>query len=141
MGYTDSSAIETLRRLSAPLVVWPVTAKRGEAPDEARERRTRENVSIADEEKALERERGRHSPCQVERPGTSGGGPWEPHERKTGPSRFVRAARRRRDGPKGRPAWIWVKQAVERVRNPADGECREWLFSRVVRAPRSGNAL
>lgn len=46
-----------------------------------------------------------------------------------------------RDGPKGRPAWIWVKQAVERVRNPADGKCREWLFSRVIRAPRSGNAL
>jgi len=55
------------------------------------------------------------------------------------PSR--RAARCAGLEPKGRPAWIWVKQAVERVRNPEDGECRKVAFFRVIRAPRSGNAL
>jgi len=72
LGNTDSTVIETLKCPSGwefretgsqrrESVEWVTT------PVEAHERRTRENVSVAGEEKALERKRGRTRPALPER--------------------------------------------------------------------------
>jgi len=105
LGYTDSSAIETVQRPSftKSCLERVTAAESGETQDG----RARQNVLVVGEEKAMKRELGRVTPVEP-KGSTRCRGPRESQERRRDETSLP---------------WFRAEQVVERVRNPEDGRC------------------